>query len=72
MASPAKTEAGLILLGGVAKMAKAKTIVQVYLVCSECRTRNYYKKKNRQFKKKLELRKYCPVCNKHTLHVEGK
>jgi len=53
-------------------MAKAKTIVQVYLVCSECRTRNYYKKKNRQFRKKLELRKYCPVCNKHTLHVEGK
>ncbi|MCD6463174.1 MAG: 50S ribosomal protein L33 [Thermotogae bacterium] len=53
-------------------MAKSKAVVQVYLVCSECRTRNYYKKKNKQYKKKLQFRKYCPVCKKHTLHVEGK
>ncbi len=45
----------------------------VTLACSECKRRNYTstrdKKKN---KEKLELRKYCPYCRKHTIHKEVK
>ena len=46
--------------------------VRVVLVCKECRSRNYYTTKRRDQKAKLELRKYCPRCRKHTLHAEHK
>jgi len=45
----------------------------VSLVCSECKNRNYYSTKNKKVKKeKLQVKKYCPNCKKHTLHTEGK
>jgi len=46
---------------------------KVTLVCSECFSRNYQTEKNKyNTKEKLELTKFCPKCNKHTLHKEGK
>ncbi|MDO7975688.1 50S ribosomal protein L33 [Oceanotoga sp. DSM 15011] len=53
-------------------MASKNVIVNFSLKCSECGTRNYYKKKNRNFKEKIELKKFCPKCRKHTLHTESK
>jgi len=45
----------------------------ISLVCSQCKSKNYYTTKNKKVKKdKLQLNKFCPKCNKHTLHVEGK
>ena len=46
--------------------------IQVALKCSECGNKNYYTTRERNKKEKLELRKYCPKCNKHTKHVETK
>ncbi len=46
--------------------------VKVALVCTECKRRNYYTTKNKDKKAKLELRKYCPQCRRHTLHREVK
>jgi len=46
--------------------------IRIVLKCSECGSRNYYTTKNRDRKQKLQLRKYCPRCNKHTVHVETK
>ncbi|AEH50938.1 50S ribosomal protein L33 [Pseudothermotoga thermarum] len=46
--------------------------IKVALKCSECGRRNYYKDKNKNSKVKLSLRKYCPFCNKHTVHNEVK
>ncbi len=47
--------------------------VIITLACSECKSRNYTSKKNRRKTEgRLELRKYCKVCRKHTLHREGK
>ncbi|HLS35991.1 MAG TPA: 50S ribosomal protein L33 [Bacillota bacterium] len=46
---------------------------RVSLACSECLSRNYTTTKN-QFKhpERLEMKKFCKKCGKHTLHRETK
>ncbi len=45
----------------------------VTLECSECKRRNYTATRNKRVKKeKLELKKYCKFCGKHTIHKEVK
>jgi large subunit ribosomal protein L33 len=46
--------------------------VRVALVCSQCGARNYHKKRAPQGGQRLELKKFCPGCNKHTIHRESK
>jgi large subunit ribosomal protein L33 len=45
--------------------------VEVSLACTVCRARNY---KTTKVKKDgaapLELKKFCKICNAHTLHLE--
>jgi large subunit ribosomal protein L33 len=44
---------------------------QVTLACTECRHRNYHTTKNpKNMRGKLELRKYCQWCKRHTTHKE--
>ena len=45
---------------------------KVILTCSVCLSRNYSTNKNTNSKQRIELMKYCPKCNKHTLHKETK
>ena len=45
---------------------------KIILVCTECLSRNYNVEKNTQVAERLELKKYCKKCNKHTLHKETK
>lgn len=46
---------------------------KVTLACTVCNSRNYDTTKNKQtVSNRLELKKYCPVCKKHTLHRETK
>ena len=46
---------------------------KVILVCSECLSRNYSVTKNKRLNVvRLELRKYCKKCGKHTIHKETK
>ena len=45
---------------------------QVILTCSVCLSRNYTTGKNKNSAKRIELMKYCPKCNTHTLHKETK
>lgn len=46
---------------------------KVILVCTECYSRNYSTYKNGAIHtKRLEVRKHCSKCNKHTLHKETK
>ncbi len=43
------------------------------LQCSECGGRTYYTNKNRkQVERKLEFKKFCKFCRKHTVHKEVK
>ncbi|HRV32304.1 MAG TPA: 50S ribosomal protein L33 [Candidatus Paceibacterota bacterium] len=43
------------------------------LQCSVCKHINYYTRKNKKtVQRKIELKKHCPYCRKHTLHKETK
>ncbi|MBI4242841.1 MAG: 50S ribosomal protein L33 [Planctomycetes bacterium] len=42
------------------------------LECSECSTRYYRTSKEKTKQAKLEIKKFCPSCRKHTLHKERK
>ncbi|MDH3998993.1 MAG: 50S ribosomal protein L33 [Desulfuromonadales bacterium] len=45
----------------------------VTLACTECKQRNYTTTKNkRNTPDKLEFKKYCRFCRKHTPHKETK
>ncbi|MBP3504628.1 MAG: 50S ribosomal protein L33 [Bacilli bacterium] len=46
---------------------------KVILVCEICLSRNYTTKKNKlNTTERMEIKKFCPRCNKHTLHKETK
>jgi len=52
-------------------MAVKKPFLKV--ACSVCKTVNYFTKKSKATAdKKLEIKKYCSTCRKHTLHKESK
>ncbi|MDV3198213.1 MAG: 50S ribosomal protein L33 [Vigna little leaf phytoplasma] len=40
------------------------------LICCFCLNRNYHIKKHGK-NYRLNLKKYCPQCNKHSLHEES-
>lgn len=45
----------------------------VRLICEECREENYYTDKNKRLNpERIEFKKYCPRCRKHTIHKEKK
>ena len=47
--------------------------VKITLVCTECKQRNYNTTKNKKNDPdRLEMKKYCKFCRKHTLHRESK
>lgn len=46
---------------------------RITLACTECKQRNYDDYKNKQnTTERIELKKYCPFCKKHTVHKETK
>lgn len=46
---------------------------KVKLACTECKNRNYDTNKNKKVTtERIELKKYCKFCQKHTLHRETK
>jgi len=55
------------------KMAKKEVRVIINLACQSCKRRNYATKKNKQNDPdRMEIKKYCRFCKKHTLHKETK
>ncbi len=46
--------------------------VIITLACQKCKARNYTTTKNKKKQKRLEIKKYCRSCRKHTLHKEVK
>ncbi|RTZ68618.1 MAG: 50S ribosomal protein L33 [Tenericutes bacterium] len=45
----------------------------IILRCEVCKHENYITKKNDKLHtEKLEVKKFCPNCNKHTNHKEKK
>ena len=47
--------------------------VKITLAGTECKQRNYNQEKNKKNSPdRLEMKKYCRFCKKHTLHRETK
>ncbi|MDY0394876.1 50S ribosomal protein L33 [Virgibacillus halophilus] len=46
---------------------------KITLACTVCQSRNYTANKNTASEsERLEVKKYCKTCGKHTLHRETK
>jgi len=46
---------------------------EIVLACGDCKRKNYRTSRNKRLSAdKLERKKFCPACRKHTLHKEGK
>jgi large subunit ribosomal protein L33 len=44
---------------------------KITLACNECKRRNYSMTKNKRLHpERVEYKKFCPFCNKHTEHKE--
>ena len=61
-----------IIPGRHTAVAKATDIrPKITMACAECKHRNYITKKNRRNDPdRIELKKFCPNCGKHTSHRE--
>jgi large subunit ribosomal protein L33 len=44
----------------------------LFLECTQCNTRYYRTSKNPKLQAKIELKKFCPRCKRHTIHRERK
>jgi large subunit ribosomal protein L33 len=45
----------------------------ITMQCGECKNRNYSTSKNRKTTtERLELKKFCRTCRRHTAHKEAK
>lgn len=45
----------------------------IKLACGKCKRQNYWSRKNRKkVERKIELKKFCKWCKKHTPHKETK
>lgn len=54
-------------------MAKNENRVYVKLICTECKNEGYDVSKNKKnTPDRIELKKYCNVCQKQTTHREKK
>ena len=54
-------------------MAKKENRLVITLACGECKERNYTTEKNKKNDSaRLEMKKYCPRCHRHTIHRETK
>ncbi len=43
----------------------------IILACEDCKNRNYTTTRNkRKHPNRMELKKYCPTCRKHTAHKQ--
>ncbi len=50
-----------------------KMRVKITLACTECKQRNYNTMKDKKnTPDRLEMKKYCRFCKKHTIHRETK
>lgn len=45
----------------------------IKLECKDCKQVNYFSRKNKKIlKNRLEMKKFCKHCGKHTMHKETK
>ena len=53
------------------RMAKSEKRPGITLACEECKRRNYQTTKNKvNDRERIEIKKFCAWCGKHTAHKE--
>ena len=70
---PARTAPGTFFCNGVrlGEMARGEVRIAVTLACEDCKRRNYQTNKSRRNSPdRIELRKFCRWCGRHTPHKE--
>ena len=71
-----KTFSGFCAEKGLTKLNRYDILmwrVKITLACTECKQRNYNTtKEKKNHPERLETRKYCRFCRKHTVHKETK
>ncbi|GAE93773.1 LSU ribosomal protein L33p [Gracilibacillus boraciitolerans JCM 21714] len=45
---------------------------KIALACEICHGRNYNTEKNQLISDRIEIKKFCKHCNRHTIHRETK
>ena len=64
-------EKGRAIANGSLEVKTVRT--RITLACTECKQRNYNTMKDKkEHPERLETKKYCKFCRKHTLHKETK
>jgi large subunit ribosomal protein L33 len=58
--------------GAVGRGSASGSRTRVALACTECDSRNYQTTRKADQQGQLTLKKFCPRCNKHTVHKETK
>jgi len=54
-------------------MAKGEHRNYITLCCTECKNKNYITSKNKNnTPDRMDIKKYCNTCKKHTIHREEK
>jgi len=64
-----------MLAAGGWRLAAVREMAQdlITLACTDCQRENYHTSKNKKnVTGRLERRKHCPWCRKHTIHKETK
>jgi len=63
----------LRLQGKFSKMEVDVVRVKITLACTDCKQRNYNTmKEKKNHPERMETKKYCRFCRKHTVHKETK
>jgi len=65
---------GLFFCANFASISEVITVrTRITLECTECKNRNYNTTKDKkEHPERMETKKYCKFCKKHTLHKETK
>jgi len=46
--------------------------ISYVLACTVCKDKNYHYSRGKKKEYKVEVKKFCKTCGKHTPHKEGK
>jgi large subunit ribosomal protein L33 len=46
--------------------------ISVIVACTDCKNKNYHFSRGKRKEYKVEVKKFCRACGKHTVHKETK
>ena len=65
----------MLKFSSISQLIQGEMIMRdnIIIACTECKQRNYDSQKNKKNNPdRIEVKKYCKFCKKHTVHKETK